>query len=927
MSLGPGTRLGPYEIVSAIGAGAMGEVYRARDTRLQRDVAIKVLPAAFLSDPDRLARFEQEARAAAALNHPNILAVHDIGTQESAPYIVSELLEGETLRDRLGHGALPVRKAIEYAVQIAHGLEAAHEKGIVHRDLKPENVFVTSDGRVKILDFGLAKLTQTEPTLAGISVLPTGAPDTLAGVVLGTLGYMAPEQVRGQSADHRADIFAFGAILYEMLAGLRAFRGDTAADTMTAILKEDPADLPMVERHIPTALGRIVDRCLEKNPAARFKSADDLGFSLEALSTHSETRTTPGSPASIVGSSRFHASLPWVVALVFLGTTLLLASLQFFRSPPAQPLVRFQVSPPTGGMFPGANFAPRMSISPDGQYLAFTINLRDGKPDQLWIRKLDSLEARALSNTEAPLNAAEPAQSPFWSPDSRYVAFFADGKLRKVDMTSGGVQTLSSMPGNNYGGTWNRDGTILYGTSRTKGLQRVSADGGVPSQVTTLDTSRKETAHLWPQFLPDGRHFLYLALGESVDGRGVYVGSIESNERKLVLKSEYRAHFAPPGYLFFVRDGALMVQPFDVTALELQGEPTQMAEGIQGSLNNGRIAFAASETGTLAYRPGAGTLGADSQLVWFDRTGKELGTLGPPSSYRGVELSPDGLHAAVHREERAGSGDLWVLDLERGSTARFTFDATQHNVSPIWSLDGRRIFFSRNSGTAGAGWPLYERDSTGVGGEKLVYDPKNQPGFDWDTPLSVTPDGQSLVFGARNVTTLGDLLVLSLSGEREASPYLQVPFNQLLGQLSPDGRWIAYSSNESGRNEIYVQGFPSPGTRYQVSADGGTQPRWRRDGKELFYLTVLLTNVSGTAGMMSVDVEAAGAGLRFGIPERLFDSYALGFGEAHPPAFSYSVTSDGKRFLVARQLAAENSNPEETPLTVVLNWTSLLARR
>jgi eukaryotic-like serine/threonine-protein kinase len=544
----------------------------------------------------------------------------------------------------------------------------------------------------------------------------------------------------------------------------------------------------------------------------------------------------------------------------------------------------------------------------------------------LWIRRLDSLDARALSNTEAPLNA-EPAQSPFWSPDSRYVAFFADGKLRKVDITSGGVQTLSSMPGNNYGGTWSRDDTILYGTALTKGLQRVSADGGVSSQVTTLDISRQETAHLWPQFLPDGRHFLYLALGDSVEARGVYAGSIGSNERKLVLKSEYRAHFAPPGYLFFVRAGALMVQPFDINALELQGEPTQIAEGVQGTLGNGRIAFAVSETGTLAYRPGAGTLGADSQLVWFDRTGKELGTLGTPSSYRGVELSPDGFRAAVHREERnGGSGDLWILDLERGSTGRFTFDATQHSVSPIWSPDGRRIFFSRNSG---ATWGVYERDSSGVGGEKLLYETK---GFGSITPLSVSPDGQSLVFRVFTQGTLGDLSVLSLFGERKVSPYLQIPSEQLLAQLSPDGRWIAYSSNESGRYEVYVQSFPSSGTRYQVSTDGGNQPRWRGDGKELFYLTGVTASVSngGTAGMRSVRVEAAGAGLRFGIPERLFDSYALwigGIGANHPPAFSYSVTSDGKRFLVARQFAAENSDPAEMPLTVVLNWTALLRPR
>ena len=403
MPLPAGARFGPYEIVAPLGAGGMGEVYRARDPRLGRDVAIKVLPAGLSADSERLERFEQEARAAAALSHPNILAVHDIGIDGGTPYIVSELLDGDTLRERLAAGALPVRKAVEFAVHIAHGLAAAHDKGIVHRDLKPENIFITVDGRVKILDFGLAKLTQAEPS-ADLSVAPTMVPPTTPGMVMGTVGYMAPEQVRGVAADHRADIFAFGAVLYEMLSGGRAFRGATPADTMTAILKEDPPDLPAAERRIPPALARIVDRCLEKNPAARFKSADDLGFALETLSTHSDSQMALKAPPD--SPSKLRRGLPWIAALLFFTTTLALASVQLFRAPQTAPVVRFQVPPPADGIFPGANNVPRFSISPDGQYLAFTANLQDGQPDQLWIRRMDSLEARALSNTASPPSAA-----------------------------------------------------------------------------------------------------------------------------------------------------------------------------------------------------------------------------------------------------------------------------------------------------------------------------------------------------------------------------------------------------------------------------------------------------------------------------------------------------------------------------------------
>src|SRR4030095_13164586 len=585
-----GTRLGPYEILSPLGSGGMGEVYRARDKRLGRDVAVKVLPANFSTDRDRLQRFQQEACAAGALNHPNILSIHDIGTHDGAPYVVSELLEGETLRKRLSGTTLPQRRAIDYALQLAHGLAAAHEKGIVHRDLKPENIFITKDGRVKILDFGLAKLTQVDGNELQTDI-PTRRVDTEPGVVMGTVGYMSPEQVRGQTVDHRSDIFALGAIVYEMLSGQRAFHGNSPADMMSAILKEDPPDLSATNHNVSPALERLVDHCLEKNPEERFHSARDLGFALEALSASTVSSTeTITIPALSTRRTGLRELIPWSLATLFLLGAVSLAIVAL-RGTPAKEgdLSRFYIYPPEKTSFGGATDF----ISPDGRKLIFTVLGSEGWP-QLWIRSIDSLAAR-------PITGTEPASQGFWSPDSRFIAFFSAGKLKKVDVSGGPVQTLADVQ-TNRGGTWNKDGVILFAGAFSGGLFRVSAAGGEVTPVTKLDTSRNQNGHFWPQFLPDGRHFLYLGRSSKKETTGIYLGPLDSGESKMLVQSDAGAKYASPGYLLFLKDRALMAQPFDAEKLQLSGEPTLVADSVASNAQNGRSFFGVSDNGILVYR-------------------------------------------------------------------------------------------------------------------------------------------------------------------------------------------------------------------------------------------------------------------------------------------------------------------------------------
>jgi len=893
MSLQPGARLGPYEIVSLLGAGGMGEVYRARDPRLGRDVAIKVLPAAFSTSVDRLHRFEQEARAAAALAHPNILAVYDIGTADVAPFIVSELLEGETLRDRLRAGPVGVRKAIQLALPIAHGLAAAHEKGIIHRDLKPENVFITSDNRVKILDFGLAKLTQDQ-SVAG-STLATVPSPTEPGVMLGTVGYMAPEQVRALPVDHRADLFAFGAILYELLSGRRAFSRDTGPETMASILNEDPPELTGVAA-IPPELVRIVNRCLEKTPAARFQNAGDLAFALHGLSDMSSTSRAVsfGRPRSSIRTSW----IGWAAAALLL-VVLTPIAYQHGRERRLTPdRMRFNA-------LPNVEYAPpgNFSVSPDGRHIAFAGRGPDGIP-RLWIRSMDSLETRPLPGSE--LSGVTPP--PFWSPDSRFIAFDAGGRLKKLDVSGGLPQTLCELPSVAVGGSWNRNGDIIIGNI-VGGLLRVRETGGNAMPITVVNRSRNEDFHLLPSFLPDGRHFVYLRVSPtSPEAGGTYIGTLdakpeEQSTERLMPYAVGLAFVAPreeePGRLLFLREGTLMAQAFDVQRLALVGTPMSVAERV-GSFRDGAY-FSVSDNDTLVYR----TAESDFQLTWYDRQGMQSGRIAEPGGFRDVAVSPDGTRAAASRTDPQDTTkvDLWLFDLVPGGGAtRLTLGAGIAEF-PVWSPDGKRVVFTFNHSQ------IHQKLASGAGEEKQLLRANSAELL---RSNSFSPDGRFLIYSGGFATTRSlDLLVLR-SDDSEPAKFIATPFNEEQGRFSPNGRWIAYTSNESGQSDVYVREFSADFGRSSansagsvlVSRGGGTAPRWRGDGREMFYL-------AANGKMMAVDV-SIGPEFHAGMPAPLF--------QTAPGTTVGDVTSDGKRFLLVTPPSAS------APFIVVLNWTAALKK-
>jgi Tol biopolymer transport system component len=875
VSLSAGTRLGPYEILAPLGAGGMGEVYRARDERLKREVAIKVLPATFSSDPDRLRRFEREARAAGLLNHPNITVVYDIGTHEGAPYVVQELLDGETLGSILAVGRLPLRKAVDYALQITHGLAAAHEKGIVHRDLKPENLFVTKDGRVKILDFGLA--LHVRP--AEDSRDQTLTDQTDPGTVMGTAGYMSPEQVRGAVADSRSDIFSFGAILYEMVSGRRAFRGETSVETMNAVLREEPLSLSESGREVPLSIERIVTHCLEKKPDDRFQSARDLAFGLGALSA---VTSAPG--MARVVPQRGKGLRRVAVAAAAIGAVALTfwAGARFGQSPPAATApLRFTVPPP-----PGSTFQGMLALSPDGRTLAFVATTADGR-DLLFLRALDSLEARPLAGTEG-------AAYPFWSPDSRFVAFFAQRKLKRIDILRGTPQVLCDAP-EPRGGSWGSRGTIVFSASAGGQIARVAEGGGKAEALAHLGAAPGQS-YRWPSFLPDGSNFLYFTFGFDPKTSGVYVASLEAKETNRLAFANGGAIWVSPGYLLYPSGSRLMGQPFDAKRRRVVGEAFPLIDNIFVDSATFATAVSASDTGLLACQTGATAI---SRLLLYDRSGSELQTVGPAGSYWEPTLSPDGRRLAVPRmDPEALEASIWTIDLEHGTLTRLS---SQQSVSstPLWSSDGRQILYS----TYPSG-EVYVRDANGAEPEKLLFkNPSFTPLDDWSR------DGRYIfydVFDWRTFHT--DVWVRDLQ-TGASRPILQAKFNQTSARLSPDGRRLAYESDESGAFEILVRSFPEPGERTQISTGGGRQPRWRGDGKELFY-------VSPDRKIMAVDIRTR-PGFEAGTPRALFQTRIKPLVEARN---HYDVTADGQRFVVSSR------RPEDAslPITVVVQWPQAL---
>ncbi|HXQ25320.1 MAG TPA: protein kinase [Candidatus Acidoferrales bacterium] len=904
MTLSAGTKLGPYEITGAIGAGGMGEVYRARDAKLGRDVALKVLPEAFARDVERMARFQREAKVLASLNHPNIATIHELEDSGKTHALVMELVEGPTLADRIKSGPIPINEALPIAKQMCDALEYAHERGIVHRDLKPANVKVTSGDAVKVLDFGLAKAIEGDAASIDIATSPTiSRMATLAGVLLGTAAYMSPEQAKGKVVDRRADIWGFGCVLFEMLTGKMAFSGESVTDTLAAVIKEEP-DWSQLPAATPVRVRVLLQRCLQKDPKQRLRDIGDARISLdEVLSGAPQDASFEAAAAP-----RWRRMLPWTIAATAVAVAAMAVAFWAPRrtatTPAAVEPVRFQISLPEKMTTAGTGGS---ALSPDGHQLAFAAAGSDGV-QRLWVRALDSLEARPLPGSELP-DIPIPF---FWSPDSRYIAFYADGKLKKTVVSGGAVEVLCDLQQTAVGGSWSPDGVIIFGQARG-GLMRVSANGGDASPVTILDSSRGENHHVFPSFLPDGRHFIYLRTSTKPGNSGVYVGSLDAKpdeqDTKLRLATHFAAAYVPSsdpysGQLLFVRDGALLSQSFDARRLALADEAVTVVDHIGAFRDHGF--FSSSANGVLVYRTGGG---ANSQLRWFDRQGKVLGMaleVGPEIA--SLSLSSDGTRAAVGRASQGKTG-LWLVDLSRGTSTRFTFGPA-NAFSGIWSPDGSRIIFAANSSGES---DLYQKLASGVKDEELLLK-STERAF----PTSWSRDGRFVLFTVANLKTPANLWVLPLQGDRKPIPFLQTEFNEGDGHFSPDGHWIAYVSDESGRNEIYVQTF-SPdsagatsgaGTKVLISTEGGSDPRWRGDGKELYY-------VSSDGTLTAVDVTTSPR-FQAGVPKALFRvPPASGF----PTPYSWDLAPGGKRFLFP-------APPEQDtiPFTVVLNWQAGLKK-
>jgi Tol biopolymer transport system component len=849
------------------GASFLIAFYRALDTKLKRKVAIKILPDEFSCDAHRVSRFQREAEVLASLNHPNIAAIYHLQEANGSWVLILELIEGETLADRIARGPIPIVESLEIARHIGEALEAAHEKGIVHRDLKPANVKITPDGTVKVLDFGLAKVadSQADACLSDSPTLTAGA--THAGVILGTAAYMAPEQARGKAVDKRADIWAFGVVLFEMMTGRQPFQGDDVSETLAAVIKAEPS-----WQLAPMQVRRLLHSCLEKDPKRRLR---DIGDAWRLLDDTGPSTNTP---------RRFW--LPWRAAMLFATVAALAFLAQWRVSPPAPEPKQFQL------LLPEKTNIGRFTVSPDGRWVAFTAAGADGVR-RLWVRAVDSLEMHSLRGTEG----ADPTP-PFWSPDSRFMGFGAMRKLKKIDISGGPPQPLCDAPSQILGGSWNQNDVIIFGVAT---IMRVPASGGAPSAVTALDESRNESRHVLPVFLPDGRHFLYARISNIAENSGISIGSIDSapgqQSSKLLVQTAFGAAYAPSadprtGYPLFLRDQVLMKQALDLNRLELTGEPSVLTERIGTYFNAGL--FSVSMNGVLAYRTGiSGT--TDTQLTWFDTQGKLLGTVAEPAPIGQLALSPDGSRAAVGRLDAEGGSDIWIVDFQRNHSTRFTFGSGTGSGAPDWSPDSSRIIFRSNRTGV---YDLYEKSTNGANDEAIL-----QTSSYGKVPTSWSQDARFLLYDTvSDAKRKSDIWVLPLEGDRQSTQLLATQYDESAGRFSPNGQLVAYVSDESGRPEVYVREFSEKreGRKWQVSESGGTTPRWRRDGKALFYLSA-----DGTITQVEVNTDSnfqAGAvHTLFKLPARVTD---------------YDVTVDGKRFLIP--VPMERDAP--TPLTVELNW-------
>ena len=875
MTLAAGSRLGPYEIVASLGAGGMGEVYRARDSRLGRDVAVKVLPPHLSSSAESRQRFEREARTISQLSHPHICALYDVGREGDTEYLVMELLEGETLADRLARGPLPLDHALRCGIEIADALDKAHRRGIVHRDLKPGNVMLSKSG-VKLLDFGLAKVMEPVSRQSSLTELPTQHALTQEGTVLGTFQYMAPEQLEGKESDARTDVFALGCVLYEMVTGRRAFAATSQASLIGAILHKEPESMSQVEPMTPRALDRAVRRCLAKDPEDRWQSARDVALEL-AEASRPEEAAAPA-PARRRSPSEFVA---WAIAgaLVLALIGILAGPWRPRSTPPAATKLRFTIPPPPGSALQGM-----LALSPAGESLAFVATGADGR-DRLWVRGLDSLDARQLEGTDG-------AQFPFWSPDGRSIAFFADGKLKRVDSLGETPRTLCNAV-MARGGSWGANGKIVFSDKAGGSMVLVSENGGQPRPLPV--PSAGEELLRWPSFLPDGRHFLYCVLG-GPDGRGVHVGSVDSKEStRVVPDADAGAMYSPPGYLLYRSGDRLMSRPFDADKMRTAGDATPIVEDVWwDGISTLATAFSVSANGVLAYQTGGLAV---SRLLLYDRAGKEIGPIGPPAAYFEPLFSPDARSLVVSRgiKEQAMLTDTWIADIARGTMTRLSMER-QNTATALWSPDGSQIAF-----TVFPDGEVFVRDSHGAGKPKILFRPPSfSPLEDWSR------DGRYIFFTTIDFKSMrfsSGVHDLNEKTSRELIPGSSANASNTV--LSPDGRWMAYVSDESGAWEIYVRSFPAGSDRQQVSVNGGSQPRWRGDGRELFY-------VAPDRKIMSVDVRQEER-LEAGAPRPLFQTRIVPLVEARN---HFDVTRDGQRFVV------NSRRPEDAaqPITVVVGW-------
>jgi len=882
VSLEPGQTLQHYRIVDQIGVGGMGEVWRAADDRLDREVAIKVLPPSFADNEQFLVRFEREAKTISSLNHPNICTLYDIGHEDGIHYLVMELIEGESLGHRLRQGPLPIDKVLEIGTQIASALEVAHAQGIIHRDLKPDNVMLTKSG-AKLLDFGLAKTGSSgETTLDSVTSLPTeNRPLTEEGSILGTLQYMAPEQLDGTEADARTDIFALGTILYEMATGQRAFEATGRASLIAAIVEREPAPISSIQPLTPPALERIVSVCLRKDPAERWQTAHDVKLGLEWAA---QAGSAAGIPVPVTVKRKNRERIAWATTAVLLLTCLAIAwfALARGRAYGDRQKIVAAITAPGESRFEtfGANVGG-LSVSPDGRWITFAASTPD-RNTMLYIRPLDS-------DGSQPVEGTEGGAFPFWAPDSRQIGFFAGGKLKKIDRTGGAAISVCDAP-NGRGGTWNRDGVILFAPETQTAIHRVSAGGGASTPVTELDPSVNETTHRYPVFLPDGKHFFYLrashGLASRDEGNAIWIGTLDSEETTRLMQSGSDVVVAQD-HVLFVRDGFLMAQQFDTSSLEFLGDAFAIYEDIGFLANFFKGAFAASENGILVFQQG---FGVESQLSRMDPDGNELEIIGEVGRYQQIRLSPDEKKLAVTLfDSRTGTADLWIYDISRQAKSRVTFDDA-NDEAPVWSPDGDRIAFQ--SSRTGAG-DIYVRQSGGGAAAELLYSSERI-----DSPEDWSPDGAYIAFdkGAGN----NDLWILPVDGDREAFPLIESEFDVGYARFSPDGHWIAYISNESGRYELYATRFPGGEGKWQLSIDGADWlVDWRQDGGELYYL-----DLEGDLWAVEVSLEGD---LVAGIPRALFPTRA---------DRSWTATGDGREFIIGKPL----NETSALTTTLIVNW-------